>query len=116
MVILYQAEWCPFSSAVRELLTEQGIEFVARPVEPWPEQRDRMRQETGSDEIPLLVTDDGVIHRGTRAIFRLLAGLDAWEHAAGHRERFAEHLTPAQLRTVGTLVARVPRSRTPAVR
>jgi len=42
-LVLYQAEWCPFSSAVREVLTELGLEFVARPVEPWPEQRAHLR-------------------------------------------------------------------------
>jgi glutaredoxin len=108
MVILYQAEWCPFSAAVRELLTEQGVDFVARQVEPWPEQRARMRAETGSDEIPVLVTESGDIHHGTREIFRHVVGLDPWEHAAAHRLRFTEHLSPAQLRTVGTLVGRVP--------
>ena len=30
MLTLYQAEWCPFSSAVREILTELGLDFVAR--------------------------------------------------------------------------------------
>ena len=39
MIILYQAEWCPYSSKVRERLTELGVDFVARQVEPWPEQR-----------------------------------------------------------------------------
>jgi len=28
MLTLYQAEWCPFSSAVREILTELGLDFV----------------------------------------------------------------------------------------
>jgi glutaredoxin len=51
-VTLYQAEWCPFSSAVRELLTELGIDAVVRQVEPWPEQRDRLREVAGTDEIP----------------------------------------------------------------
>jgi len=31
---LYQSEWCPFSSAVREVLTELGIDAVMRQVEP----------------------------------------------------------------------------------
>ena len=39
MLTLYQAEWCPFSSAVREVLTELGVDFVARQVEPWPDER-----------------------------------------------------------------------------
>ena len=41
---LYQAEWCPFSSAVREVLTELGIDAVIRQVEPWPEQREHLRE------------------------------------------------------------------------
>jgi len=44
MLTLYQAEWCPFSSAVRELLTELGLDFVARQVEPWPSERARLRE------------------------------------------------------------------------
>ena len=42
-IILYQTEWCPFSSAVREVLTELGLDAVIRQVEPWPEQRDQLR-------------------------------------------------------------------------
>ena len=42
-VTLYQAEWCPFSSAVREVLTELGLDFVARQVEPWPKERNELR-------------------------------------------------------------------------
>ena len=33
VLTLYQAEWCPFSSAVREVLTELGIDFLARQVD-----------------------------------------------------------------------------------
>ncbi len=43
MVTLYQTEWCPLSAAVREVLTELGVDFVARQVEPWPEQRQELR-------------------------------------------------------------------------
>ena len=32
MLTLYQTEWCPFSSAVREVLTELGLSFVVRQV------------------------------------------------------------------------------------
>lgn len=91
MPILYQAEWCPFSSAVRELLTEHGIAFVARPVEPRPEQRDELRERSGTDQIPVLETDDGAFHRGTDEILAYLRTLDSWEHAAAHRERYREH-------------------------
>ena len=90
-LVLYQAEWCPFSSAVREVLTELGIDFVARQVEPWPDQRDGLRELAGSDTTPVLETEDGSFYRGTREIFDYLRGREAWSHAAQHRRRFADH-------------------------
>src|SRR5437867_9939277 len=59
---LYQAEWCPFSSAVREALTELGLTFTARQVEPWPEQREELRRMAGTDQIPVLRSEDGSVH------------------------------------------------------
>lgn len=88
---LYQAEWCPFSSAVRELLTELGLDFVAKQVEPWPEQRDALRERAGTDEIPVLESEDGQIVAGTRAILAFLANREPWPHAADHRERYLDH-------------------------
>ena len=58
---LYQAEWCPFSSAVREVLTELGIDFVARQVEPWPNERAGLRDSTGTDQIPVLEKSPGIV-------------------------------------------------------
>jgi uncharacterized protein len=101
MLTLYQAEWCPFSSAVREVLTELGIDFVAKQVEPWPEDRAAMRQEVGSDQIPALVTDDGSVRVGTRRIFEYLESFESPPTAAEHRRRFEEHL-PAREREVAT--------------
>ena len=69
MLTLYQAEWCPFSSAVREVLTELGIDFVARQVEALPEDRSALREVLGTDQIPSLVAEDGSVHIGTRRIF-----------------------------------------------
>jgi len=103
MLTLYQAEWCPFSSAVRELLTELGIEFVARQVEPWPEEPAQLRELAGTDEIPVLQADDGEVYRGTREIFVYLRGLEAWPYATEHRQRYAEH-RPARL---GDVTARI---------
>lgn len=91
MLRLYQAEWCPFSSAVRELLTELGLPFVAVPVEPWPEQRADLRRRFGTDEIPVLETGEGAVHRGTREILTYLTSLPPSEHSRQHRERYAEH-------------------------
>ncbi|MES1247689.1 MAG: glutathione S-transferase N-terminal domain-containing protein [Actinomycetota bacterium] len=106
MLTLYQAEWCPYSSAVREVLTELGLPFVAQQVEPWPEQRTALREATGTDTIPTLVTDAGAVHSGTRAIFAHLAQQEAWPHAAGHRERFREHRVARVTDAVGRLVER----------
>jgi glutathione S-transferase len=109
---LYQAEWCPFSSAVRELLTELGLDFVARQVEPQPEQRESLRERAGTDEIPVLETEDGELVAGWRAIFRELAGREPWEHAAAHRERFVEHADARTSDAPGELVERYAPPRT----
>jgi predicted GNAT family acetyltransferase/glutaredoxin len=103
---LYQAEWCPFSSAVRELLTELELPFVAIPVEPWPEERQSLRERAGTDQIPVLETADGELHRGTRAIFAYLAAQPGSAHGRDHRRRFVEHRDARETDVVGQLVAR----------
>ena len=85
VVELYQAEWCPFSSAVRQRLTELGVDFIARQVAPFPEDRD------GDHEIPLLVTEDGERFEGTDAVFGYLATLEGGSWERDHRDRYAEH-------------------------
>ena len=85
MLTLYQAEWCPYSSAVRPRLTELGLDFVARQVEP------REAQRTAVDQIPTLETEDGIRFQGTDAIFEYLATLDAWEHERAHRAQYRAH-------------------------
>jgi predicted GNAT family acetyltransferase/glutaredoxin len=105
MLTLHQAEWCPFSSAVREVLTELGLDFVARQVEPWPEEREALRARTGSDQIPALETEDGRVFTGTRAIFAFLETLPVAPDAAEHRQRFDDHLPARESDTVGQLVS-----------
>lgn len=53
MIVLFQAEWCPHSSVVRQRLTELGVDFVGRQVAA--EQEDR----PGEIEIPTLLAEDG---------------------------------------------------------
>ena len=91
MHTLYQAEWCPYSSAVREAMTEVGLPFVARQVPPWPEQRADLLERTGTDQIPVLETQNGELYRGAKEIIAYLRTLEPWEHAAGHRQRHIEH-------------------------
>ena len=85
MLTLYQAEWCPYSSAVRQRLTELGIDFVAKQVAPRQEERE------GEYEIPLLVTDDAERLEGTDAIFAYLATLDREESEREHRAQYRAH-------------------------
>jgi uncharacterized protein len=104
LVTLYQTEWCPFSSAVREVLTELGIDAIIRQVEPWPEQRDGLRKLAGTDLIPVLQTDDGRIFRGTNEIFAHLRTRDAWRFADEHRRRFKDHRVARESDAPGRLL------------
>jgi glutathione S-transferase len=85
MLTLYQAEWCPYSSAVRERLTELGIDFVAKQVAP------RQKDREGEHEIPLLVTEDGERLEGTETIFEYLAALPSGEWESDHRAQYRAH-------------------------
>jgi len=104
LVTLYQAEWCPFSSAVREVLTELGIDAVMRQVEPWPQQLERLRELAGTDQIPVMQTEDGRFLRGTREIFAHLRQRDPWRFAAAHRRRFADHREARESDATGKLL------------
>ena len=104
MLTLYQTEWCPFSSAVREVLTELGVDFVARQVEPWPEERNELRAVAGTDQTPVLQTEGGHFYRGTREIFAHLRTRDPWQFAPAHRRRFADHRDARESDASGHLV------------
>jgi glutathione S-transferase len=106
MLTLYQAEWCPFSSAVREVLTELGLDVRLRQVEPAPEDRQELEAVAGTDEIPVLVDEDGGVHAGTRAIFAHLREREPWAFAAAHRRRYAEHREARETEAPGRLLER----------
>lgn len=108
VLTLYQAEWCPFSSAVRQVLTELGLHFVARQVEPWPHQRAELRRMAGTEDIPVLQAEDGRVYRGTREIFAYLRERDPSEFAAGHRRRYAEHREARETDSPGRLLEHFP--------
>jgi len=88
MLTLYQAERCPYSSAVRQRLTELGIDFVAKQVAP--RQEDRKKKY----EIPVLTNRNGERFEGTEAIFEFLESLAPGkaehEHRAQHRAHRAD--------------------------
>ena len=104
MLTLYQAEWCPYSSAVRQRLTELGLDFVARQVEP----REEERAVVG--EIPTLLTEDGTRFEGTTTIFEYLGTLEAWEHERGHRAQYRAHADARRREVTARLLEDVPLS------
>lgn len=106
MLTLYQAEWCPFSSSVRERLTELGVDFIARQVAPWPEQRSDLVARTGTDQIPVLETEEGEHLEGTRAIFAYLERYEATPYASGHRQRYFEHRHAREADAPGIILER----------
>ncbi len=85
MLILYQAEWCPYSAAVRERLTELGVEYVLRQVAPRQEERGEV------DTIPTLETEDGRRHVGTDAVFAFLRTLPPGRDERAHRAQYRAH-------------------------
>jgi glutathione S-transferase len=92
VLALYQAEWCPYSSRVREALTELGLDFVAKQVEPWPQQREELERMSGTNSIPVLETETGEYVAGAPEILRYLAATyDPWPYAGEHRQRWLEH-------------------------
>jgi glutaredoxin len=90
-VELYQAEWCPHSHKVRRRLTELGLDFWARQVAAEPEDREQMRQHVGTDEIPVLVSDDGEPVCGEDDILGYLSRFDDAPDAEAHRDQASAH-------------------------
>ena len=96
MIQLFQAEWCPYSSRVRQRLTELGVDYVIRQVAPQSEDRDALREATGDDGIPAVVLDDGTVLGGDTS--EIIAELEVrlgegrgpdWEN--GHDEQARAH-------------------------
>jgi predicted GNAT family acetyltransferase len=85
-------------------LTELGLSFVARQVEPWPEDRNELRAVAGTDQIPVLQAEDGTLYRGTREIYGHLRERSSWPYAAAHRHRFGEHQDARETDVPGQLI------------
>jgi len=89
---LYQAEWCPYSHLVRERLTELGVDFVAKQVAAYPEERSELIEATGTDQIPTLVTEDGTVITETQPIISYLdEHFPEGPQAKLHREQLRAH-------------------------
>ena len=91
MLTLYQAEWCPYSSRIRQALTEYGVDFVAKQVAAERRDRDGMRADVGSDGIPLLVLEDGTqIDDWQAALSHIREHYERRADADRHREKWFE--------------------------
>ena len=97
MITLYQAEWCPFSSRVRQRFTELGVTFAAVPVPAERIDREEMRRKVGTDEIPALLLEDGsaITGEADEIIDWLNEQYTERADAAEHRRQAQEHGTPS---------------------
>lgn len=93
---LYQGEWCPHSSRVRERFTELGVSFIARQVPAERVDREEMRRKTGTDEIPALLLEDATaVTGGAGPILEYLdARYSERSDAAAHRRRVGNEADP----------------------
>ena len=86
MYELWQTEWCSASRRVRQRLTELGIDHVSRQVPVEKDDRVLLRERTGTETIPVLVTPAGEVFVGEELI---LVHLDSHEpvpaEARAHR-------------------------------
>ena len=90
---LYQAEWCPHSHKVRQRLTELGVDVTLRQVPADPDEREELKRVADTDEIPVLVTDDGQTLAGEDEILDYLAAeFDERRDADRHREKAQEEV------------------------
>jgi glutaredoxin len=89
---VWQAEWCPHSHEVRELLTERGIAFIAHQVPADPDERDAMQRAVGSREIPVVRLPDGTLLDGEAddIVAALRHRYPEPAGAAAHRAKAAE--------------------------
>jgi glutaredoxin 3 len=89
---LYQAEWCPHSHKVRQRLTELGLDFTAKQVPAEPAERDELERLAGTNEIPVLVPDDGRPLCGEDEILAYLARRGERDDAEAHRAKAREEV------------------------
>jgi glutathione S-transferase len=90
---LWQTEWCPASRRVRQRLTELGVDYLIRQVPVDRDDRVLLRDRTGAETIPVLVTPEELPLVGEEEI---LAYLDS--HAPVPAEARAHRLKAEKAR------------------
>ena len=98
MIQVFQAEWCPYSSMLRQRLTELGVDYVIRQVAPYAPERSALEEATGQDSIPAVILEDGTVITGDTEdiIAKVEAQADPSEWEDGHRQQAIAHnaITP----------------------
>jgi glutathione S-transferase len=84
---LYQAEWCPHSHRVRQRLTEIGVDVRLRQVPADPDERGELMRASGTNEIPVLVLEDGSPVCGDDQIMEYLDRFPERHDADQHRSK-----------------------------
>jgi glutathione S-transferase len=93
MFTLYQTEWCTHSHRVRQRLTELGVDFIAKQVPARREVRADLRRATGTDRVPVLITDEGALLEGSDQILLYLTQrFEEPADARVHRAKAREHV------------------------
>jgi glutathione S-transferase len=88
MLTLWQTEWCRGSQAVRQRLTELGIDLVIRQVAAEPRDRYELLSRFNETSVPLLEADGGVVIVGADEILAWLeANYEERTDAPHHRAR-----------------------------
>ena len=98
MIQVFQAEWCPYSSMLRQRLTELGVDYVVRQVAPTPPERTALQEATGQDSIPAVILEDGTVVTGDTEdiIATVEEQFPAHEWESDHRRQAIAHqaITP----------------------
>ena len=98
MIQVFQAEWCPYSSMLRQRLTELGVDYVVRQVAPTPPERTALEEATGQDSIPAVILEDGTVVVGATEdiIAKVEEQFPSHDWEQGHRQQAIAHqsITP----------------------
>jgi glutathione S-transferase len=103
VIELYRAEWCTSSRRVRQLLTELGIDFVARQVLVEHDKRTVLAAAAGVSSIPVLVPDGSPPLAGEDAIRRHLQRHHAQPAGAQAHHGKALSMRSRELREAGCI-------------
>jgi glutaredoxin len=84
MLTLYQAEWCPYTHPIRQLMTELGLTYTTVNVPADREARSELLAISGQEGIPVLVDGDKVLTDSGEILEHLRSTYPAPEDAKKH--------------------------------